>query len=431
MKNHGPSYLTGFGNYFESEALANALPKGRNSPQKPPYGLFAEQLSGSAFTAKGNSNRHIWFYRILPSVKQGPFQAEAPGLIRAPAEPKPLLPPMQWRWDPLPYPQKPTDFIAGLITYATQGSIHLQMGGAIHLYAITASMVDNYFYNADGDLLIVPQEGGLLLKTECGELHVEPNEIAVIPRGFKFQVVLLNEKARGYVCENFGQHFTLPERGPIGANGLANERDFQTPIASFEERSGSYQLITKYCGNLWRAALDHSPLDVVAWHGNYVPYKYHLKYFNTMNTVSFDHPDPSIFTVLTSPSDTPGIANIDFVIFPERWMVAEDTFRPPYYHRNIMSEFMGLIYGSYDAKEEGFLPGGASLHNGMSAHGPDAKAHQAARNMTLKPEFYQGTLAFMFESRLAWYPTEFASQTELLQTDYLDCWQDLVVNFKR
>lgn len=422
---------TGFGNHFESEAVTGALVIGKNSPQQVPFGLYAEQLSGTAFTAPRHTNLYTWLYRIRPSVVHGEFTpAEQPFLAPIPPDVA-YTPPTQMRWDPMPYPEKPCHFIDGLVTFAGNGSIDMQTGAAIHIYAATRSMQDEYFYNADGEFLIVPQEGRLRFKTELGALDVKPGEIIVIPRGVKFQVHLLDEKARGYVCENFGLPFRLPDLGVIGANGLANPRDFHAPRASFEEREGRFTLLTKFQGRLWQAVISHSPLDVVAWHGNYVPYKYDLSLFNTINTVSFDHPDPSIFTVLTSPSGLPGTANIDFVIFPPRWMVAQDTFRPPYYHRNIMSEFMGLIHGKYDAKETGFIPGGSSLHNCMSAHGPDADAYNKAVTSSLEPEYYDNTLAFMFESRQVWRLTSFAYRADFRQKDYLACWQGLQAAFKQ
>lgn len=417
------AYQSGFGNHFQSEALEGALIKGRNSPQKVPYGLYAEQLSGSAFTAPRHVNLRSWLYRIRPSVLHSEFTLLAqPYLVSSPYHTVPTSP-TQMRWNPMPYPSVSCDFIQGLVTLAGHD------GAAIHLYAANTSMKKDYFYNSDGDFLIVPQEGGLRFKTEFGVLDVVPGEIVVIQRGIKFQVILKDEKARGYICENFGAPFKLPELGVIGANGLANSRDFQTPTAAFEKDTGQFRLITKFQGHLWAAEILHSPLDVVAWHGNYVPYKYDLSRFNTINTVSYDHPDPSIFTVLTSASDTLGVANVDFVIFPPRWMVAQDTFRPPYYHRNIMSEYMGLIFGTYDAKQTGFLPGGGSLHNCMSAHGPDASGFHQATAAELKPEYYDNTLAFMFESRHIWKLTPHALNADFCQKNYLECWQGLGVNF--
>lgn len=414
------SYHTGFGNYFQSESIAGVLVKGRNSPQKVPLGLYAEQISGTAFTMPRAFNLHSWFYRIQPSVVHDEFELYEHDYLKNAA----LTPPTQMRWDPMPYPADTQDFIQSLVTLA------INQGAAIHLYAANASMQNTYFYNADGELLIVLQEGSLLLKTECGLMLAEPGEIVVIPRGIKFQVHLPEQKARGYICENVGLPFRLPELGTIGANGLANPRDFEIPKAAFEELKGDFTLVVKFNGQLWQAPIDHSPLDVVAWHGNYVPYKYDLKRFNTINTVSFDHPDPSIFTVLTSGSAIPGTANVDFVIFPPRWMVAKDTFRPPYYHRNVMNEYMGLIYGIYDAKETDFKPGGGSLHNCMSAHGPDSEAYLKATHAPLNPEYYDNTLAFMFESQQLWQLTAHALNAPFRQKNYLHCWQGLKSQFK-
>jgi homogentisate 1,2-dioxygenase len=337
---------------------------------------------------------------------------------------------MQLRWDPLPQLQGSKDFIDGIETFAMNGSAAMRTGSAVHLYRCNKDMVDRYFYNADGDLLIVPQQGRLLVKTEMGRLDVAPTEICVIPRGVKFQVHLIENIGVGYICELYGAKLELPDLGPIGANGLASPRDFQYPVAAFEEKMGQFKLVTKFLGHQWEADIGHSPLDVVGWFGHYAPYKYDLKRFNTINTVSFDHPDPSIFTVLTSASATPGQANVDFVIFPPRWLVAEDTFRPPWYHRNVMSEFMGLIHGVYDAKPGGgFKPGGSSLHNCMQAHGPDAGALEAATEVSLKPEYQGNTLAFMFESCWVYQPTKLALTSAALQKDYLACWQGIKPKF--
>lgn len=423
------NYLYGLGNHFETEAMPHVLLKGRNSPQKVPYGLYAEQLSGSAFTIPRHTNLRTWLYRIRPSVIHQEFIPYPNSHLAGAPFANENTPPTQMRWDPIPYPSQPRDFIDGLITLAGNGSIATQTGAAIHLYAITSDMKNRYLYNADGDFLLVPQEGGLLLKTELGYLDVSPGEIALLPRGVKFQVMLKEKQARGYVCENYGLPFRLPDLGVIGANGLAQARDFAIPVAHYEKEEGEFKLFCKFQGNWWHADIHHSPIDVVAWHGNYVPYKYNLSLFNTVNTVSFDHPDPSIFTVLTSPSNTHGVANVDFVIFPPRWMVAKDTFRPPYYHRNIMSEYMGLIHGAYDAKASGFLPGGGSLHNCMSAHGPDEEAYTKGINSALQPEYYEHTLAFMFESRQVWQLTPFALSASFRQKDYLHCWQNLTANF--
>lgn len=423
-------YMSGFGNHFATEALAGALPVGQNSPQVCPYGLYAEQLSGTAFTAPRAANRRSWLYRIRPAAVHRPFRRIDDGLITNDFGAV-ATPPNQLRWNPLPLPEAPTDFVQGLVTFAGNGDPHAQTGCAIYLYAANRSMNERFFYSADGELLIVPQLGRLRLATELGVLEVEPQEIAVIPRGVRFRVELPDAAARGYLCENFGALLRLPDLGPIGANGLANPRDFLTPVAAYEDREGRFELVAKFMGHLWAAELDHSPLDVVAWHGNYAPYKYDLRRFNTIGSISFDHPDPSIFLVLQSVSDTPGVDSIDFVIFPPRILAMEHTFRPPWFHRNIASEFMGLIAGVYDAKAEGFLPGGASLHNCMSGHGPDAETFERATRIdTAQPQYIRDTMAFMFETRTVIRPTRFALETPLLQTDYYRCWQGLSKNFR-
>jgi len=416
-------YQSGFNNEFATEAIPGALPPRGNSPQRVKHGLYAEQFSGSPFTAPRHMQKRSWLYRIRPSVLHEPFVAIDPRWMRGSFDEVPT-PPNQLRWNPIPIPGEPLDFVDGLITIGGNAGI------AIHIYAATRSMLDRFFYDADGELLLVPEQGGLIVRTELGIVDVKPGEIAVVPRGTKFRVELLDETARGYVCENFGLPLRLPDLGPIGSNGLANPRDFLTPVAAYEDREGAFTLTAKFGGRLWSAKINHSPLDVVAWHGNYAPYKYDLANFNVINTVSFDHPDPSIFTVLTSPSEIAGTANVDFVIFPPRWMVAEDTFRPPYFHRNVMNEYMGLILGAYDAKAEGFVPGGASLHNCMSGHGPDATTFETASAAKCEPRYLGDTLAFMFESRFIIHPTRFAMETPALQRDYWQCWQGLTKQFK-
>ena len=423
------AYLSGFGNSFATEAVAGALPQGQNSPQQVPLGLYAEQLSGTAFTAPRGESKRSWLYRIRPTASHKPFRRIDNGLISptfaAEASPNRL------RWDPLALPDTPTDFVEGLVTVAGNGDAGTGTGVSIHVYRANRSMIDRVFYDADGELLLVPQQGRLALLTELGRLDVAPGEIAVIPRGVRFRAELSDGVARGYVCENHGSLFRLPDLGALGANGLANARDFLTPAAWFEEVERPVEVVQKFQGNLWSTLLDHSPLDVVAWHGNYAPYKYDLARFNTIGSVSFDHPDPSIFTVLTAPSEQPGTANADLVIFPPRWMVAEHTFRPPWFHRNVMNEFMGLIHGAYDAKAGGFAPGGMSLHNCMSGHGPDLVSYTNAVEAQLQPHKIDNTLAFMFETRWVIRPTPWALATPELQQDYDACWDGLGSNFRK
>ncbi len=415
--------LTGFANHFASEAVAGALPVGRNSPQRNAFGLYTEQLSGTAFTVPRAEQRRSWLYRLRPTANHPAYRAYAkPGLLRsAPFDEVPASP-NRMRWDPLPMPETPVDFIDGLVTYGGTGDVADGRGAGLHLYAITAPMQRRAFSTADGELLIVPQQGTLRLITEFGCFDCAPQQVALIPRGVRFRVELTDGPARGYVCENYGALFRLPDLGPIGSNGLANPRDFETPTAWFEDIEAPCEIVQKFQGGLWATQLDHSPFDVVAWHGNLAPCRYDLRRFNTINTVSFDHPDPSIFTVLTSPTEAPGRANVDFVIFPPRWMVAEDTFRPPWFHRNVMCEFMGLIHGAYDAKAGGFAPGGASLHNQMAGHGPDQASYTAATAAALKPHKIENTMAFMLETSAVIRPTRYAVELPTMQLDYDDCW---------
>jgi homogentisate 1,2-dioxygenase len=428
-------YQSGFGNEFASEAVPGALPEGRNSPQKVAHGLYAEQISGTAFTAPRHANRRSWLYRIRPAAMHGeftPFEQAPPskGMFHNDFGTGPVTPD-QLRWSPLPIPEAPTDFVDGLATMAGNGSPASQTGIGVHMYAANRDMQGRWFYDADGELLIVPQQGRLHVETELGVLDLEPQEIAVIPRGIRFRVALPDGPSRGYVCENFGAFLRIPDLGPIGSNGLANPRDFLAPNAAYEDVEGDFELIAKFQGHLWRADIGHSPLDVAAWHGNHAPYKYDLRRFNAIGSISYDHPDPSIFLVLTSPSDTPGVGNLDFAIFPPRVLVARDTFRPPWFHRNIASEFMGLIFGAYDAKAEGFAPGGASLHNCMTGHGPDAATFEKASNAdTSKPDYIGGTMAFMFEARNVIRPTRTAMDAAHRQRDYQACWAGLRKHFK-
>lgn len=430
MQSNYASYMPGFGNDFETEALTGALPNGQNSPQKCPYGLYAEQLSGTPFTAPRGKNERSWCYRIRPSVKHinrfekvdMPFWKSAPNILDK------IISLGQYRWNPIPS-NIDTNFITGMRTMTTAGDVNTQVGMAAHIYVATNSMDNEYFYSADSELLIVPQEGQLRFFTEMGIIDLEPQEIAIIPRGLLFKVDIINGPARGFVCENYGAKFDLPNRGPIGANCLANPRDFKTPKAAFEDNSITSTVTIKWCGQFHITEIDHSPLDIVAWHGNYAPCKYDLRTFSPVGALLFDHPDPSIFTVLTAPSGVEGTANIDFVLFRDRWSVAENTFRPPWYHKNIMSELMGNIHGVYDAKPEGFAPGGMSLHNMMLPHGPDMDAFEKATNSKLGPQKMENTMSFMFETRFPQHLTSYAAKDAPLQDDYVECWSSLKKNF--
>ncbi|MBS0452873.1 MAG: homogentisate 1,2-dioxygenase [Proteobacteria bacterium] len=429
-------YQSGFGNEYASEAVAGALPQGRNSPQRAPFDLYPELVSGSAFTAPRHENRRSWLYRRQPSVVAGRYQPYAQPHWHTGGDRAIAVPPEPMRWHPSPMPANlaDIDFVDGVHTVCANGDADAQQGVAAHIYMAGRSMEKRAFVNADGEILFVPQQGRVVITSEMGVLEIKPGEIALVPRGVVFKVALPDGPSRGYLCENYGAQFRLPELGPIGSNGLANARDFQAPVAAYEhaESDGkvAYELVKKFGGRFWSAPTSHSPFNVVAWHGNLSPVKYDTANFMTIGSISFDHPDPSIFTVLTSPSDTPGTANCDFVIFPPRWLVMEDTFRPPWYHRNVMSEFMGLVYGEYDAKPGGFKPGGASLHNAMVPHGPDEEAFDKASHADLKPQKLDNTLAFMFESRMRFIPTASALNSPSLDTDYADCWAGLKDQFK-
>ena len=430
MSSDSLRYQTGFGNDLATEALAGALPVGQSNPQQTPFGLYTEEINGTPFTAPRAQSRRTWTYRIRPSAVHKPFRPIDSGLLRsAPFNEAPPTP-NQMRWRPLPIPTTRTDFLLGLVTFGGNGDPALQVGAAMHMYAANASMTGRFFYDADGELLIAPQLGALLVRTELGILGVAPGEICVVPRGVKFRVELEDDEARGYVCENYGPHFRLPELGPIGTNGLANSRDFLSPVAAYEDSDGDFQLIAKFQGGLWEAEIDHSPLDIVAWHGTYAPYKYDLARFNAMNTVSYDHPDPSIYCVLAAPSAIPGTANIEFALIGDRWTVARKTFRPPPFHRNVASEFVGLVKGRYIGKGDAFAPGCASLHNCMAGHGPDVESFERGSAAAEDPQYLENTMTVIFETQLVIRPTEFAMETDLRERDYYLHWQGLGKHFK-
>ena len=428
---NAPLYMSGFGNDFQTEALPEALPDRQNSPQKCNYGLYGEQLSGTAFTAPRSQNERTWCYRIRPSVKHThrfkkidfSYWKSAPHVLPDVASLG------QYRWDPIPTTSNDHTWLTGMYTMTTAGDVNTQIGMAAHTYLVTKSMQNEYFYSADSELLVVPQVGKLRFCTELGILDVHPQEIAIIPRGLVYRVEVVDGPARGFVCENYGQKFNLPGRGPIGANCMANRRDFKAPVAYYEDKEIQSIVTVKWAGQFHQTQINHSPLDVVAWHGNYTPYKYDLNAYCPVGATLFDHPDPSIYTVLSAPSGVEGTANVDFVLFRDRWSVAENTFRPPWYHKNVMSELMGNIHGQYDAKPEGFIPGGMSLHNMMLPHGPDKAAFEAASNAKLEPQKLENTMSFMFETRFPQHLTKFAACEAPLQDDYIDCWVDLEKKF--
>lgn len=453
-ENIDDAYQTGFGNTFESEVLPGALPIGRNNPRLVPYNLYTEQLSGTAFTAPRCENRRVWLYRIQPSVVAGDARPvvtsdDAPCYFGGcdPRECRTEVNPLRWRPFPMVTPttnttRPPTDFVSGTKLMCHGGDPAVKDGLAIYMYSFDASMstAQRVMYNADGDFLLVPQQGTLQVVTEVGTLVVEPCQICMIPRGMVFQINLAsssssNEAARGYLLEIYKGGLQLPELGPIGSNGLANARDFHYPNASCvlskSEYETPHQILSKMDARLYEKASSHSPFNVVAWHGNYLPYKYDLRRFCAVNSVTYDHLDPSIYTVLTCQTDHAGTALADFVIFPPRVMATDfNTFRPPWFHRNTMSEFMGLIEGKYDAKE-GFMAGGASLHNCMTPHGPDTDTHTKATNDPCEsPTKFEGGLAFMFETCLPLkVAPEALDNAEWRETKYAECWQGLADNF--
>lgn len=422
MTDDNHTYQLGFGQDFESEAEPGSLPVGQNSPQIPPHGLVSELVSGTTFSAPRALNRRSYMFRIHPSVVHGRFELwDGASIASAPFAVPPT--PNQIRWRPLPIPAARRDFVEGLVTLCGNGAVNMQTGVAIHSYTCNASMERRVFANADGELLIVPQVGQLRIVTEMGILTCAPGEFSIVPKGMKFRVELLGAEARGYVCENYGLPFRLPELGLIGSMGLANSYDFLVPVAAYEDDEGPTELIHKFGGQLWRAELGHSPFDVVAWRGNYAPCKFDMRRFVAMGTATVDHPDPSIFCALTSPSDSVAGGNADFMVLPARWLVAEHSFRPPGFHRNSVAEFLSIVEGKHDSKDSSFQPGGASLHNNWAAHGPDMTTFERARVADLVPQKIEGSIVFMIESRFPLQVTPEAMAVPELQENYADCWQ--------
>eukprot|EP00550_Attheya_septentrionalis_P011516 CAMPEP_0198303206 /NCGR_PEP_ID=MMETSP1449-20131203/56767_1 /TAXON_ID=420275 /ORGANISM="Attheya septentrionalis, Strain CCMP2084" /LENGTH=538 /DNA_ID=CAMNT_0044005693 /DNA_START=55 /DNA_END=1671 /DNA_ORIENTATION=+ len=488
-------YLLGFGNSFESEALPNALPRGRNNPRNVPYHLYAEQLNGTAFTSPRSCNRRTWLYRTHPSVHGTsspllpPDQLSHSKLFKGNNDDndddddsvvhtirnKPSCfghcAPQDLTWDPNPMRWKPFstnsssetaqdhDFVSGchlLASRPEQVSIYVYAFGQNMTSSSSSSSstlpqmkkkLQHHLYNSDGHFLIVPQGGpDLEIQTELGHLKVGHREIAVLPRGMMFSVNKGKREgqdddvARGYLLEVEEGHFQLPELGPIGSNGLVNVRDVCHPVASYDatpstddsQQQQQHVIWNKFGGQLFGRTQSHSPFNVVAWHGNYVPFKYDLNKFCAIGSVTYDHLDPSMYTVLTVPSHgEAGTALCDFVVFPSNRIMATDsnTLRPPWFHRNVMTEFMGLLDGVYDAKQEdGFQPGGASLHSCMTPHGPDASSYQAAvTNPCTSPTALPPTagMAFMFETCHKLKLSPFSLSSPHRDLGYATCWDDL------
>lgn len=384
----GPS---GFGNTLSSEAIAGAIPPHQNSPRRPPFGLYAEQLSGTGFTAARADNRRTWCYRVRPASQRTDFAplahprlaGEFPG---APVVELTGFPPLAGA------PEH--DFLDGLVTLCGAGDARLRTGYALHRYAATRSMESRAFYSADGDLLILPERGAFTLLTELGALAVAPGSLAIVPRGLAFSILLHDEPIRGYVAEPFGGGFRLPERGPVGANGLADARHFHAPAAWHEDRlAPGFTLVAKLGGALHAAPLDHTPFDVAGWFGNHVPYVYDLADFSPVGNTLLDHGDPSIYCVLSAP-------NLDLIVFPPRWDATAHTFRPPYFHRNTIAEINGILRD--DEHHAPFVPGCVFITPPLTPHGVGGRTveRERARDDDA-PYRVHDSLWFQLESPLA------------------------------
>lgn len=426
-------YLRGFfGDGYQSEALEGAVPEKYNSPQLAPHGLYAEQLSGTPFTKGRRVLERTWLYKIQPSA--GHQRAAYRPVSNPSAFPMLLKPkhatPAQKRWPPVPLPadSQQIDWVHGMVCTAGAGSEETKAGIRIYHYAANISMGNSSFCSSDGDILILPEKGELDVVTEMGRMQVRPGEVCCIQRGIKYKVDIVDGKAvRGYACETFEGAFHPPDLGPMGTNGLANPRDFMRPSAWYEDKQCDWMHYQKFLGEMFELPQSRSPFDTVGWHGNYIPWKYDLARFCAINSVTYDHVDPSSFTVVTSQTGgrEPGTASCDFVIFPPRWMVQEGTFRPPYYHRNCMSEYMGNISGQYEAKAQGFVPGAATLHSCMAGHGPDVQGFEGAIKIDTTKPMHLGfdNLAFMFESAYILRLTDYAVTTNPAEADYWKVWQ--------
>ncbi|GLI78307.1 hypothetical protein PoHVEF18_006618 [Penicillium ochrochloron] len=396
-------YLNGFNGYHQSEAAEGVIPLVINIPQKSKYGLHTERISGSSFTAPRKDSKQTWLYRLLPSTCHEDFSLleNHPFNLKNVLNSKYQYSPNRSTWAPAQI-AKEADFLTGLQLIGGAGNPTMKEGLAYYAFTAGKSMPSNQaFYSADGDFLLAPQKGTLDIRTEMGYLRVRSNEICVVPRGIRFHVSLPAGPVRGFALELFEGHFELPELGPIGSTGLANIRDFEIPTASFDNSNVDTEIIAKFAGQVHRTVHRGSIFNVAGWSGTYYPFKYDLGKFNTIGSVSYDHTDPSIFTVLTAPSSVPGEAVVDVAVFGPRWLVMEKSYRPPYFHRNTMSEFAFVIKGGFDVTPlPPQLEGLFLLSNTMCAHGADPESWKQATEKELVPEkIPPGNLGMMFESK--------------------------------
>ncbi|KAH9874017.1 hypothetical protein IAQ61_004645 [Plenodomus lingam] len=413
------NYQAGWGNRHQSEVIPGTLPVAQNNPQEVRFGLYTEGITYSAFAAPRAHNYSTYMYRCRPAAAHNgyvPFESKSniqncflslnPKVATLPEQ-------AEWRPFPLPKEEEKIDFANGLHTLAGSGDPNIREGLALYVYMINSSMERRAFCNADGDFLICAQLGTLDIVTEMGKIFLQPGEICVIQRGIRFCMNLAPDTkvARGYITEVWGSMWELPDLGPLGGHGLANPRDFLYPVAAIDDNLHvDWQIVNKINGELVAIQQDHSPFDLVAWHGNVVPYKYDLTKFSSQNSTSIDHTDPSIFTVLTAKSRDPLTPLADFLWFGPRWDVATNTFRLPYFHRNSASEFLACLYGQGLGRSDDFQPGGGSFEGGHTPHGGFHEGYQhGMRIHESQPEkILTEQLTIMIESSRLFLWTEWA-----------------------
>ncbi|KAH9884385.1 homogentisate 1,2-dioxygenase [Xylariomycetidae sp. FL2044] len=433
-------YQIGFGNRFATEAIPGVLPQACNTPQRCKYDLISEQLNGTPFISPRATLLHAWFYRIHPSVKHRPLKRlpknEDLEAVFSPLNPDVEFTPQDLGWDKFPHPKGADavdmiDFIDGLKTIGGHGDPTLKEGLAVHMYMANTSMPNRAFCNNDGDMLIIPQEGRLDIQTEFGRLMVRPGELVVVQAGMRFTVGLPDGPSRGYIQEIFGSHYELPELGPVGSNGMAQPRDFEIPVASFDVDLSPWTVVVKLAGALFAYEQDHTPYDVVGWHGNYAPYKYAMEKFISSATVDRDQSDPSIYCVLTARSKIPGVSLSDFLVFTPKWCSTRNTFRPPYYHRNVATEIMGMPYGTWHGSATMLEPGGLTYEPSYMPHGESYERWKEATGADLQPaRVGEGAMAFMMHISGHVSLTQYALQRcTTLQPIQADMWQDFKGGF--